>query len=467
MHNSILNGRDALIGETLMTISSYWLTISRCVFSLKMRFAMKKLSSLRSAGFLGSLTAIGLAATCAAHAGEIRVMCYQDGVECDVTTEQAKRFEAASPGTKVIVDIVPYKTINEQLPVQLAAGQGPDIARVTDLGGLSKYYLDISGLVKDAKYWEANFGATLPWLCPSAADKGIYGFMSQLTMTGPYVNKTLFEQAKVALPGPKATWDEWVEATRKVATATQLKAGMAWDRSGHRFAGPAISYGAKILDAQGNLTLDAGYKTTIGKFVGWHKDGAMLKEVWGGSGGSTYANSVGEFTNGRVAMVLSGSWAINNLNKEIGNKFDWVAVPNPCGPAACSGIPGGAAWVALKTSKSPKEVAAFMDFISNEANYTEFTSKTNNIPAHQGLAKKGVNYTGAAPAVSAALGVFGKGVGSLTTEAYVFQGYKFNRAIMLPTVTRVTQAIVGEMSVDEAISKLNVDMVDAVKQATK
>jgi len=30
----------------------------------------------------------------------------------------------------------------EQLPVQLAAGEGPDIARVTDLGGLNKFYLD-------------------------------------------------------------------------------------------------------------------------------------------------------------------------------------------------------------------------------------------------------------------------------------------------------------------------------------
>jgi len=413
------------------------------------------------------LSALTLALASAAQAGEIRVMCYQDGVECDVTAAQAKRFEAANPNTKVVIDVVPYKTIVEQLPVQLAAGQGPDIARVTDLGGLSKYYLDISKDVKDAKYWEANFGATQPWLRPSSTDKGIYGFMSQLTMTGPYVNKTLFEQAKVALPGPKATWDEWVAATSKVAKATDLKAGMAWDRSGHRFAGPAISYGAKILDAQGNLTLDAGYKNTINKFVGWHKDGAMLKDVWGGSGGSTYADSVGEFVNGRVAMVLSGSWQINRLQKDVGTKFDWVAVPNPCGPAACSGIPGGAAWVALKTSKSPKEVAAFMDFISSEANYGEFTSKTKNIPAHQGLAKKGVPYPDAAPAQRAALGVFSSGVGSLTTEAFVFQGYRFNRAIMLPTVTRVTQAIVGEMSTDEAINKLNADMVDAVKQASK
>jgi alpha-1,4-digalacturonate transport system substrate-binding protein len=403
----------------------------------------------------------------AAQAGDIRVMCYQDGIECEVTSAIAKRFEAQNPGTKVIIDTVPYKTIVEQLPVQLAAGQGPDIARVTDLGGLSKYYLDVRPHLKNAAYMEANFGSTLPWLRPTAADKGIYGFMSQLTMTGPYVNKTLFEQAKVAIPGPKATWDEWVEAARKVSKATQTPAALAWDRSGHRFAGPAISYGAKIFDAKGDLVLDDGYKSAVSKFVAWHKDGAMLKEVWGGSGGSTYADSIGEFKNGRVAMVLSGSWQINRLQKDIGNAFDWTAVPNPCGPAACTGIPGGAAWVALKTSKSPKEVGAFLEFMAQEANYSEFTSKTENIPAHSGLAKKGVNYATATPAARAALGVFSSGVANLSPVAFQFQGYKFNRAIMLPTVARVTQAIVGEMSVDEAFTKIGADMTDAVKQAQK
>ena len=403
----------------------------------------------------------------AAQAADIRVMCYQDGVECEVTAAIAKRFEAQNPGTKVIIDTVPYKSIVEQLPVQLAAGQGPDIARVTDLGGLSKYYLDVRPHLKNAAYMETNFGSTLPWLRPTAADKGIYGFMSQLTMTGPYVNKTLFEQAKVAIPGPKATWDEWVEAARKVSKATQTPAALAWDRSGHRFAGPAISYGAKIFDAKGDLLLDAGYKTAVSKFVAWHKDGAMLKEVWGGSGGSTYADSIGEFKNGRVAMVLSGSWQINRLQKDIGNAFDWAAVPNPCGPAACTGIPGGAAWVALKTSKSPKEVGACLEFMAQEANYSEFVSKTDNIPAHAGLAKKGVNYATATPAARAALGVFSSGVASLSPVAFQFQGYKFNRAIMLPTVARVTQAIVGEMSVDEAFNKIGADMTDAVKQAQK
>ena len=410
----------------------------------------------------GLLAALGLA-----QAAEVRVMCYQDGNECEVTADLAKRFEAQNPGTKIVIDTVPYRTVVEQLPVQLAAGQGPDIARVTDLGGLSKHYMDISRSLRNRKLMDDNFGATAGWLRPSPDDKGIYGFMSQLTMTGPFVNKTLFEQAKVAMPGPKASWDEWMDAARRVARATQTKAAVAWDRSGHRFAGPAISYGAKIFNAKGEPVIDAGYKTAVSKFVSWHKDGFMMREVWAGSGGSTYASSIDEFINGNVVMVLAGSWQIGNLQKKVGNNFDWVAVPNPCGPAACTGIPGGAAWVALKTSKSPKETAAFLEFLASESAYAEFTARTNNIPAHAGLARKGVNYTNADAASKAALGTFSSGVANLSPVAYEFQGYRFNRAIMLPTVTRVTQAIVGEASVDDAVSKIASDMADALKQAQR
>ena len=109
----------------------------------------------------------------------------------------------------------------------------------------------------------------------------------------------------------------------------------------------------------------------------------------------------------------------------------------------------------------------FLDFLAQEANYAEFAGKTNNIPAHAGLAKKGVKYPGATAQAQAALGVFGSGVANLAPAAYQFQGYKYNRAMMLPTVARVTQAIVGEMSADEAMVKIAADMADAVKQAQK
>ena len=127
-----------------------------------------------------------------AAAAELRFTCYEDGNECQVMSELLKRFEAGNQGITVAVDVVPYKAILESLPVQLAAGEGPDLARVTDLGGLQQYYLDIGPYV-DRAYWEENFGTTLPWYRSGPDDDGIYGMMTQLTITGPYINKTLFD----------------------------------------------------------------------------------------------------------------------------------------------------------------------------------------------------------------------------------------------------------------------------------
>ena len=39
--------------------------------------------------------------------------------------------------------------------------------------------------------------------------------MTQLTITGPFINRTLFEQAGVAVPSDESdevTWEEWAEA---------------------------------------------------------------------------------------------------------------------------------------------------------------------------------------------------------------------------------------------------------------
>jgi alpha-1,4-digalacturonate transport system substrate-binding protein len=402
----------------------------------------------------------------AAGAGEIRVACYSDGNECEVTQEFAKRFEAQNPDVKVVVDKVPYKAILEQLPVQLAAGEGPDIARVTDLGGLSKYYLDITPYVKDPKAWEANFGQTLKWMRQTPTDKGIYGMMTQLTVTGPFVNKTLFEQAKVPLPGPKATWDDWAAATRQVAKATQTPYAMAFDRSGHRFAGTAISQGAKIFDAKGNLVIDDGYKAMAKKLYDWNRDGTMPKEVWGGVGGSTYRDAFEEFANGRVVLYLSGSWQITRMEKQIGKNFDWIVVPNPCGPGACTGLPGGAAFVALKRTKNPKDVGRFLDFLASDAVYAEYMSKTDNIPASAAVAKKGVEYNVSPPA-KAGLTVFVGEVGKLSPIAYEIQGYKYNRALFNPTAARLGQAIAGEMSLDDALKRISADIDEQVKAAGK
>lgn len=160
-----------------------------------------------------------------------------------------------------------------------------------DLGVLSKYYLHLSPYV-DVAYWEENSGETLNWYRKGPVDEGIYGMMTQLTITGPCIDKTLFDQAGVEVPADDADWDSWAAAAKQVAEATQTQFPMAMDRSGHRIAGPAISMCAQIFDASGTPALvDEGFSNMIEKFVAWNQDGTMAIDVWVGQGGASYQDA--------------------------------------------------------------------------------------------------------------------------------------------------------------------------------
>ncbi|PWK62302.1 ABC transporter substrate-binding protein [Roseicyclus mahoneyensis] len=411
-------------------------------------------------------TALALGLAAPAMAQEIRFMCYSDGNECEVYDDVLTRFEAANPGVDVIVDVVPYQAILENLPIQLAAGSGPDIAKVTDLGGLSQYYLDLAPYI-DRAYWEASFGDTLGWYRGAAGGDAINGMHSQLTITGAFVNATLFEQAGVEMPGADATWDDWAEAARSVAAATETPFPMAIDRTGHRFAGPAISYGAAIVAEDGTPTLsDEGFAAFTAQFVEWNNDGTMARDVWAGQGGATYQDAAQEFINGELVFYYSGSWQVGRMDSTVGDLFDWQVVGSPCGPAGvCSGMPGGAGIVGFSATQHPEVVAAVIDFLAQEDIYAEVTARTRNLPAHLGVAQAGVEFEGASPAAAAALSAFAADLADVAPSAFRYQGYANNRAMFGITAERVSQAIVGELSVEDAVARMAADLEAALADA--
>lgn len=414
-------------------------------------------------------TAVAAGATlfaAAAWAQEVRFMCYSDGNECEVYEDVLSRFEAENAGIDVVIDVVPYQAILENLPVQLAAGTGPDIAKVTDLGGLNEYYLDLAPYV-DRDYWEASFGETLNWYRAGADDDGIYGMHSQLTITGAFVNATLFEQAGVDMPAGDATWEEWAAASRAVAEATGTDFPMAIDRSGHRVAGPAISYGAQLFDENGDAMLvDEGFTAFVQQFVDWNNDGTMARDVWAGQGGATYQDAAQEFINGELVFYYSGSWQVGRMDEQVGDFFDWQVVGSPCGPAgACSGMPGGAGIVGFSQTENPEAVAAVIDFLAREDIYAEVTARTRNLPAHLGVAAAGVEFQDASPAAQAALNAFAGALPDVSPIAFAYQGYAGNRAMFGITVERVSQAIVGELTVEEAMERAAADLAAAMAES--
>jgi alpha-1,4-digalacturonate transport system substrate-binding protein len=386
-------------------------------------------------------------------------------IDADVKL-MADKFMREHPGTKVTFRLVSYQSIVESLPVQLASGRGPDISMVADWGGLAKYYLDVRPYV-DARYFEREFPIIVEML--RGADrrgKAINGMSGSLTLNGAYVNLTLFKQAGVPLPGAGATWDDWARASREVARRTRIEMPMEMDRSGHRFASLAISYGAKLVDDDGNPVIDEGLKTAIRKFVAWHRDGTMPMDLWGAVGGATHRDNFNDFMNGKVVFYFGGSWQLARMEREVGDLFEWAVVDAPCGTSSCTLMPGGGAMVAFKHTKEPKLAAQFIAFLAREDNMREAIGRGVQVPAGTTLVRTGVDYPRASEPVREALASYARQVPAIPKEAYAFQAWRYQRAAMNAMTTRISQVLTHELDVDTAAAFIKKD-VDLAIEATR
>ena len=429
---------------------------------------MRAATSIITSFALTLLAATAFGGPAAAETTTLRMTWYSDGNEGEVMADLLKRFHEQNNDIEIVLDQVPYKAVNETLPVQLASGQGPDMARIVDMGGLSRFALDMRPLLKDPAYWETNFGPFLEWMRPAGDTTAIPGFMTQLTVTGPFVNKTLFEQASVAMPGEKSTWEDWAAAVKEVASKVQAPFPLAVDRSGHRFYAIAMSQGTKVFGANGEPeVVDEGFKRAAQMVYDWHKSGIMSKELWGSVSGTAYRGANDEFKNAQVVMYLSGSWQISQFAKTVGNAFDWVAVPNPCGPGGCSSMPGGAGLVAFKTTQHPKEVARVMEYLASEPVLAEFYSRSLFVPGHLGLAKKGIDYPTASPEAAAALKVFTASAAQISPIAYRTQGYSNSRIILNAVVSRIGQSVSGETTLEDAYKRITADVAQQIAERKK
>ena len=293
---------------------------------------------------------------------------------------------------------------------------------------------------------------------PGNGEDHIGGYMASQTLNLPFVNKTLFDQAGVPLPEAGATLAETVEASVPVAEATGMQIPFTIDRSGHRFAGPAFSYGADFMTDGVFSFPDDEAKRYIADLYGWTQTGAFPVEMWGTAGGSRYKSMGEEFVNANVVTYFAGNWMVNPFIEQIGDAFEWTVLDAPCGAGGCIPMPGGTFIAAFEHTEHPEIVARLVEFLGSEEVQREIAETFIIIP---GANLGEIDYQLEDPNAQAAMQVFGRNTGNVTPAVREWQRTLGAGAVYNSIVQRMTQLIVGELSLEETYDRLAADVAEA------
>ncbi|WP_066520954.1 extracellular solute-binding protein [Curtobacterium ammoniigenes] len=360
-------------------------------------------------------------------------------------------YKKATGVTVKIVNI-PYSGYTTKLHEAAQANALPDIASVPSLDPIwTNKLIDLSSIVNtSADKINKNFIAK--------TSKGqVLAIPSDVTASGLFINKSLFQKAGVSFPtSPSSTWT-WTQLMSKldqVRKATGAKYDMTFDPSPSRLRAMVYEMGGKYVhaDSSGTFSVDAATKKAVNTFVGWNNDTIIPKSVW-----TSGADPSALFQSGQVVAYWSGVWQVAAFASSITN-FDWASVPTPAQPVQASDVNSGGLVVGFNNSSSESTAAKnFLTWMYAPKQYKTLTEVNGYLPVESGL---NPTYPFSSQAAQDAFKLYNE---ELPLYAPV-SGY-FNQAQTQwvlagkslttdPSVTEIGKAINGQETSDQALANV-------------
>lgn len=355
-------------------------------------------------------------------------------------------------GVDVKLVNIPYEGYTTKLNNAAQANSLPDVAAVPALDPIwSSKLIDLSSIADNkTNNINANF------LAKDSSGK-VLAIPSDVTASGMFINKSLFEKAGVAFPtSPQKTWtwDDFIKAANTVREKTKAKYSLTFDQSPSRLRAMVYEMGGQYVhaDDSGKFSVDAATKKAVNTFVGWNDDKTMPKSVW-----TSGADPSAMFQSGDVVAYWSGVWQVPAFAESV-KKFEWASVPTPAQPVQASDVNSGGLTVGFNNNADAAGAATkFLSWLFEPAHYQALCEASGFLPVESGLTPK---YPFKSEAAQAAYRLYNESIplyapisgyfGSAQTN-WVLKGKTLTED---PTKTELGKAINGQQSADKALDNI-------------
>ncbi|MFE9020778.1 ABC transporter substrate-binding protein [Streptomyces sp. NPDC007808] len=355
-------------------------------------------------------------------------------------------------GVKVKLVNIPYDGYDAKLRNAAQANSLPDVAAVPKLDPIwSNKLIDLSSIADDkTNKINQNF------IAKDSSGK-VLSIPSDVTASGLFINKSLFEKAGVSFPTSPSktwTWTEFIAAANKVREKTDAKYSLTFDQSPSRLRAMVYEMGGKYVhaDSSGTFSVDPATKKAVKYFVGLNDDKTMPKSVW-----TSGADPSAMFQSGDVVAYWSGVWQVASFADSI-KKFEWASVPTPAQPVQASDVNSGGMMVGFNNNGAAATATEkFMSWLYEPDNYRELCEASGFLPVESGLNPE---YPFKSEAAQAAFKLYNESIPRYAPISGYFNTAQTGWALKGKTLTEdptkaeLGKAINGQQSVEKALDNI-------------
>lgn len=333
-----------------------------------------KLSRLAA---LGALAMAGVSAMTLPSFAQVTLKVWSiDGINAPgIADTLSKEFDDANQDIVVEYRAVPFDDlVNESLRA-FATGQAPDIVSFDNpdfaLFSSRGAMLDITDRVKNSTVIKADNYYAGP-LNSVTWDGKYFGLPKYTDTIAVFYNKDLFKKAGLDPENPPKTWDELLDAARKLNDPANNVYGITFSaRAGEEGTFQFLPWiqmsggSYNKVNGPGAVKALALWKTMLDEKLA--SPDVLTLGQW---------DSTGTFNAGNAAMAISGNWELNRMSTDA--KFDWAValLPTESEGSTRSSALGGFDWGIMANTQHPDEAFKLLEYFYTQENrfFPEFAS---------------------------------------------------------------------------------------------